>query len=139
MMASRYTVSVVLNVIRGDRVLVPGCEPTSTLTSTRMMAEMRAQGLCQCAIVDLADILEAIPGSYTKLIPNSGHQGSRKLLFLPPYAQKCPCGEVYREDYYQILRDLCREATDEEVEEIRGCDSFSINSCEAAPQWRGQE
>jgi hypothetical protein len=101
-----------------------------------MMAEMREQGLCSCAIVELADVLDAIPGAYTEVIPNSGHQGSRKILILPPYDQTCPCSE--RTDYYQVMRDLCREATEEEVEELIRCDSFSINSCEGAPQWRGQ-
>ena len=132
------TISVVLNVIRGDRVLVPGCEPTSTLTSTRMMSEMREQGLCTCAIVDLADILEAIPGSYTKYIPNSGHMGSRKLLVLPPFGQVCPCGATYSTDYYEVIRSLCREATEEEVQELLGCDAFSIDSCESRPEWREQ-
>jgi len=135
-MANNVTISMVLNVIRGDRVLVPGCEPASTLTSTRMMSEMREQGLCTCAIVDLADILEAIPGSYIKYFPNSGHMGSQKILVLPPRTQECPCATL--DDHYETIRGLCREATEDEVQELLGCDSFSIDACESRPQWRGQ-
>jgi len=132
------TINRRLNVIRGDRVLVPGCEPTSTLTSTRMMAEMNRLGLCQCAIVDLADILEAIPGAYTEYIPNSGHMGSSKILILPSEDQTCPC--TTHEDWYETIRGLCSEsATEEEINEILGCDAFSIDPCVTRPQWRGQE
>lgn len=132
---AHYTIGIRMNVIRGDRVLVPGCEPTSTVSSTRMEAEMRKAGVCQCAIVDLRDILEAIPGSYTEFIPNAGYSGNMKLLVLPAVSQDCPC--VVKPDYYAILKSLCRAATDEEIEELRGCDSFST-SCENRPEWRGQ-
>jgi hypothetical protein len=126
-----------MNVSRGDWVLVPGCEPTSTLTSTRMTSEMQRLGLCSCAIVDLQDILDAIPGAYVEYIPNSGYMGSTKILVLPAYDQSCPCAE--RPDYYATLRSLCREATEEELQELSGCDSFSIDQCESRPEWRGQE
>lgn len=131
-----------INVIRGSEnggfVLVPGCEPASTLTSTRMMAQMKEQGLCQgCAIVSVNDVLEAIPGSRIEFIANNGRMGGQKLLVLPAFDLSCPC-DLWP-DYYGILKSLCREATEEEMEEIQGvCDSFSIDPCQNNPQWRGQ-
>lgn len=120
----------------GGRIMVPGCEPTSTLTSTRMDAEMRAKGVCPSCVVDVNTILNGIPGSRIEFLDNAGPYGSRKLLALPPLDQDCPCTNI---DYYQMLRDLGREATEEEVKEVLGnCDAFSLDQCENRPEWRGQ-
>jgi hypothetical protein len=127
-----------MNVIRsseGGFVVVPGCEPTSTLTSTSLQANLEEAG-CNCAIVSVEDILEAIPGSTIQFLPNNGREGAQKVLILPAVDLECPCGE--RPDFYQTLKDLCREATEEEQEIITGCDSFSLDSCQNRPEWRGQ-
>jgi hypothetical protein len=137
---AKFTIEFRLNIIKGDNggsVLIPGCEPTSTLTSTTMMAEMREADICKGAIANVNDILEAIPGSRVEYLANAGHMGSGKLLVLPGYDQTCPCSE--RPDYYAIIRELGDEVTGDELEEILGqCDSFFIDSCDSRTQWRGQ-
>jgi len=132
-----------MNVIRGGQggfVLIPGCEPCSALTSTRLYSEMQRAGLCDCSVVSVRDVLEAIPGSRVIRLSNTGHGGGqREILVLPPFpAQSCP--SVPRPDYYATLRSLCRPATEEELEAVSasGCDSFSLNPCEKRVEWRGQ-
>jgi len=126
-----------LNILPGDhggRILIPGCEPASTLTSTRMMSEMREAGLCTCAIANVDDVLEAIPGSRIEYLLNSELSG--KILVLPAWDQTCPC--TGKQDYYQILRDLCQEVDEEELQELVGCDSFPATICSSRREWRGQ-
>lgn len=126
-----------ISIMRGDRILVPGCEPTSVLTSTTMAREMREDEVCAGSIVDLADVLEAIPEATIERIPNGGYSGNMKVLVLPAFDTDCPC--TPRTDYYQILRNIGREATEEEIDELTsGCSGFSVNLCEKQPEWRGQ-
>lgn len=128
-----------MNVFRGPEggfVMVPGCEPTSTLTSTTMQAEIMEQDLCDCSIVNVRDIMQAIPGSRLEFIPNNGREGTQQLLILPAVSLECPFPG--RPDFYTIFRQLCREPSKDEVEIIKGCDSFSISQYDQRPEWRQQ-
>ena len=137
------TKSIKFNVIqspRGGSILVPGCEPSTTITSVTMDAQIRAQGLCNGSIADVDDILEAIPGSYIELLPNMGFYGARRLLVLPAVDQTCPC--TVAEDYYAIIRSLARGPTEEEESLINAnCDAFATDPCQVQSEdraWRSK-
>jgi len=101
-----------LDVIGTDKIVVPGCEPTSALTSTTLAR----WGDCGSVTVDVADALEAIPGSKLEYQINTG--GVRKRWFvLPAYCPICRPGCLSIPDYYQILKDLANEGQDEEEPE----------------------
>ena len=90
-----------LEVLSGNKIMVPGCEPTSAFTSPTL-AENRE---CTATVVDLGDALEAIPGSTVIAWRNP-----RKRFFVlpsgpPPSPQRCTdC--LIQPDWYQILRDI---------------------------------
>lgn len=118
----------------GGRIMIPGCEPTSALTSTMLDAEMNRQGICKASVAKVNDVLAAIPGSRVVFIDNAGMPGSKKLLVLPPYQQSCPSSP--RVDYYQILKGLGQEIEGAELQDL-------LSTCEAFPmeegaEWRGQ-
>ena len=50
-----------LEVIGGRAIAVPGCEPTTSTSSTTLMRELRA--VCKNSMVDVQAALLAIPGS----------------------------------------------------------------------------
>ena len=89
-------------VLGGNKILVPGCEPTSAFSSPTL-AENRD---CNAAVVDLADALEAIPGSTVVYMSNP----RRKFFVLPdgppPSPDICKMINCNREDWYQKLRDI---------------------------------
>jgi hypothetical protein len=95
-----------LDVLAGDKLLVPGCEPTSTISSKMLAAQLRERN-CGTALVDLADALEAIPGSTIEYGIHWTMGYRKKWLVLPPVKQGCPCTPV--EDYYAILRELANQ------------------------------
>lgn len=143
-----------LYVMPGNMIVVPGCEPQSTITTPRMAYEQfcnpdgtptlppaadtpygkitdiianpytdpSKRCVCKASIISVWDALEAIPGSRIVFMDNFGTLGTTQKLFeLPPITPECPCQSY--DDYYKILRDLGREATEDEIEEMM------INNC----------
>lgn len=95
-----------IEVQPGNKVLVPGCEPVSSLTSTTM-DENR---VCTTTVVDLADALAAIPGSSVQLTMNP----RRKWFVFPsgpaPDPSKCDEGNCqYVPDWYAMLRGIGKQ------------------------------
>jgi hypothetical protein len=88
-----------LQILHGNKILVPGCEPTSAFSSTTL-AENRD---CKTTIVDLADALEAIPEATIV----SWRNPLTRFFVLPdgppPAMGDCDCKQT---DWYQILRDI---------------------------------
>jgi hypothetical protein len=120
------TISHQLEVIANNKVMVPGCEPTSALSSTTLSSYLAESG-CGNALVDLEDALEAIPGSFVKLGANFNRGGFRqKWLVLPPIDTDCPCDEY--PDYYDILRSLASEELPVE-EDFDSCDVIGQGFC----------
>ena len=112
----------------GNKILVPGCEPTSTITSTTLSAEMQEQGLCNSAIAELSDVLEAIPEARVARLDNFGFNAGSKILILPPHTISCPCGS--EDDWYQIIKNISRPATEDEVLEIAAnCNTLDQGFC----------
>jgi len=96
-----------LEVIPSNKIMVPGCEPTSALSSTKLSSWMAESG-CKNVLVNVDDALAAIPGSYLKYGSNWGRGNMRQKWFvLPPVSTDCPCSEY--PDYYRMLREIASE------------------------------
>lgn len=115
-----------LEIRAGNKILVPGCEPSSSLTSRTLSAYMAAGKVCKNALVDLSAALAAIPGSYVKYGINFNKGLRQKWLVLPPINISCPCDEYV--DYYRILKNL--PGTELPVEEkYDTCDTIGMGYC----------
>lgn len=120
------TISLQLEVIAQNKVMVPGCEPTSALSSTTLSSYLAEAG-CGNALVDLQDALDAIPGSYVKWGANFNRGGYRQKWFvLPPVDTDCPCAQY--EDWYDLLRQLANEEVPLE-ESYDACDVIGMGYC----------
>jgi len=90
-----------LEILRGNKILVPGCEPTSAFTSPTL-AENRS---CKASVVDLSDAIQAIPDATIE----SWRNPRTRFFVLPsgpaPSPQRCTDCDVQR-DFYAILRDI---------------------------------
>lgn len=119
---STVTIALRLEIMGTDRVVVPGCEPTTEITSPTL-ANARNQ-VCKNVTVDLQDALDAIPGSRIEFGDNWG--ATRKRWFVLPAVQQRCC--AYSPDYYKILRELPSAAP---VEETRFdvCDTVGQGFC----------
>ena len=116
-----------LEVIPSNKIMVPGCEPTSALSSTKLSSWMAESG-CKNVLVNVNDALEAIPGSYLKYGSNWGRGNMRQKWFvLPPISPDCPCSSY--PDYYMLLRELASEEAP--VEEVY--DTCNINGMGYCP------
>ena len=90
-----------LEILRGQKILVPGCEPTSSFSSPSL-AENRD---CKVTVVDLADAIAAIPDA---TIVSWGNPRTRFFVLPdgpPPSPDNCKDCNV-RTDWYQLLRDI---------------------------------
>lgn len=120
-------VSLQLEVLANNKLLLPGCEPTSALSSNKLSSWLAASGCANGALVNLNDALDAIPGSYVKYGFNFNRGGKRQRWFvLPPYNNDCPCAQ--RTDWYAVLRSLSREEAPE-VEKFDSCDLIGMGYC----------
>jgi len=125
-MSIGITIRNMLDVLGGDRVVVPGCESESAWSSTTM-ARFRQ---CNSVTVPLADALEAIPGSHVILQINSGvnFRTLSKWFVLPSIDQGCPCSSVI--DYYKILRELT--VAEEQEDSLDDCQlaDYGFKKCD---------
>jgi len=115
-----------IEIMANNKILVPGCEPTSALSSNKLSSWL-AQSGCGGALVNLQDVLDAIPGARVKLGCNFARGNTRqKWLVLPPCDQDCPPKPC--EDWYAILRGLAGEEVIEE-ERFDSCDTIGMGFC----------
>lgn len=121
-----HTISMQLEVSGDNKILVPGCEPTTGISSRALSAYLAKKG-CGSALVDLDVALAAIPGSTVKLGSNFNRGSHRQKWFvLPPVRPDCPC-EPYP-DYYGILKSLAStELPEEEI--FDKCDINGMGYC----------
>jgi len=131
------TISLSLNIFPGGRgrVMVPGCEPSSALTSTTMEEQMRDQNLCSAVMVNVEDVLQAIPGSYIQLMDNMNVISGKRRLILPSCNIRCPCSPCT--DWYAILRGLGEVVEGEELRQLLDdCSAFGFESGFNEREWR---
>jgi hypothetical protein len=139
-MSSTYiTLNLQLEILPNNKVLVPGCEPTSALTSNKLSAWLSQFGCDEGALVNVKDVLEAIPGSFVKYGANF-NRGNRRQTWLvfPPIDLDCPCRSY--DDWYAILKSLPKtDLTDEELKDCANndmgyCPSPDFNEVPAPPK-----
>ena len=113
-----------LEVLGSDRILVPGCEPTSALSSDTLMRFSSCGG----ATANLYEALEAIPGSKVEYQMNAGESnGVRKRWFvLPPYDPGCPCQAMF--ESFAILKELAKK-DEEEDRPLEECQLLDQGFC----------
>ena len=118
-----------LQILPSNKILVVGCEPTSTVTSTKMAQQMAEAGVCNGALADLDAVLEAIPGAKVILLENFGGP-THKLLELPEMSLTCPCTGY--PDYYAIIRGVAGEITEDDLDDIidASCGVIDQHFCE---------
>lgn len=115
-----------LEVKGNNKVLVPGCEPTSSLSSRTLSAYLAAGAGCKNALVDLNAALAAIPGSFVKYGINFNKGVRQRWFVLPPIGPTCPC-QTYI-DYYNILKQI--DGIELPVEEkYDKCDVIGMGYC----------
>jgi len=106
------TIKNKLRILRGWKMIVPGCEPISAFTSPTLAANWE----CNASAVDVDAALEAIPGATIEFTTNP-----REAWFVlpsgppgPPSTCNNPCATLVQ-DWYQILRDIASTDALEEV------------------------
>lgn len=104
-----------LPILPGGRIIVPGTEPSTTVTSVTLDAEIRKLGIPVPSMIMAKDALALIPGSKILLLENFGAPTEQVFVF-PENDISCPCPENV--DYYKILLDNARPATEDELDEI---------------------
>lgn len=126
-----------LEVLPGNIIRVPGCEPTSAFTSPTLAANQD----CNASTISLAAALEAIPDAKVIKWPMSGGAYVKRFFVLPegpPSRAGCKDPSdvpACRVDYYQILRDnadgLAVDNTSSSstmtVDQV--CELFSLRFC----------
>lgn len=119
-------IALQIEILANGKILIPGCEPTSALTSRSLMSWMAING-CKNALVDAKAVLAAIPGSYIKYGANF-NRGNRRQSWLvfPSTDTDCPC--AHRPDYYQVLKDLASDELPVE-ESFDTCDTIGMGYC----------
>lgn len=115
-----------LEVNVNNQIIIPGCEPTSSMSSRTLSAYMALGKYCKNALVNVDDVIAAIPGSYIKYGLNFNKGVRQRWLVLPPTKFDCPC--EYNTDYYQILRQLpsLEMPVDEQYDK---CDMMGMGYC----------
>lgn len=113
-MTSQNSIHHDLQILPNRTVVIPGCEPPSSISSLRFAAWYNEVG-CDGGRVRVDDVLRAIPGSVIIYGTNFGPGNWRQQwVRLPPLNNDCPCTNV---DYYKILKSLPKYQV-EEPEEI---------------------
>jgi hypothetical protein len=125
-----------LEILAGNVILVPGCEPTSAFTSTTLDANRK----CKTSVIAVHEALEVIPGATLEFLRNP-----MKLFFVlpagPPPTPGCnSCS--FLEDYYQMLRDAgtesCLPKTIKEIniydDDKDKCPADPFNGCSSIDQ-----
>lgn len=103
-----------IEILPGNRLIVPGCEPTSYVSSRALSYAYAYELKCGSGYVELKAALAGIPGSYVKYGVDWARGGWRTRFFVfPEQSRNCPCNTLV--DYYAILRSLAKE--DETVTE----------------------
>lgn len=121
------SINLQLEVLPGNKILIPGCEPTSALSSNKLSSWLAMSGCANGALVLLEDVLDAIPGSYVKFGANFNRGNRRqKWLVLPPRDTDCPCAD--QPDWYAVLRSLNQEEAPLE-ESYDTCDINGMGYC----------
>lgn len=129
------TIKNKLEILPGNVIRIPGCEPVSSFTSLALAANVD----CKASIISLEDAVEAIrdatgeEAQIIKVLTPAGVPGTGKFFELPqgppPRGNECPSSDI--PDYYRILKDAATpiEFDDEDEDTLEGCDGFNFSGC----------
>jgi hypothetical protein len=125
---SRILIKNKLEIRPGGVISVPGCEPTSSLTSTGLLNNID----CEASIIPLEDALALIPGSrVVRTMVPAGQNGTGRFFELPegppPDGNYCGCPK----DWYKILKENARvrDQSEEETQNDDVCSGFDFSGC----------
>jgi len=119
------TISFQLQILPDHTIIIPGCEPTSALSSATLAYSMALNG-CEHPKVPVNLILEKIPGSYIKYGWDFNLGYNQTWLVFPPYQTGCPC--PFKPDWYDMLRCIAKDIPQPE-EPKRECDINEREFC----------
>lgn len=125
MVTEPIEISFQLQVLPDHSIIIPGCEPTSAISSAALSYSLALNG-CQHPKVPIKLILDKIPGSYIKFGWNFNLGYNQTWLVFPPYMAGCPCDD--KPDWYNMLRCIASEITDPIVVE-KNCDVLEREFC----------
>ncbi len=112
--AQNIDILLQLEVLPNNKIIIPGCEPTSALSSIKLSSWLAQSGCADGALINLDDALAAIPGSYVKLGANFNRGNTRQKWFvLPARDTDCPCAD--QPDWYSVLKGLPKDEPPEET------------------------
>lgn len=118
------SVAPMLRIWPNFTVMIPGCEPPSSVSSLRFSAWYQHNG-CDGGLVDVVDVMNAIPGCEIVYGVNNGAgQLRQRWLRLPGRTDDCPCPQNI--DYYGIMKKLPKHKVEEPVE---SCDLETADWC----------
>lgn len=95
MIGNTVAIANKLEVLLGNVIVVPGCEPVSDFTSTTLAANMQ----CNASVIKVEEALEAIPGSTLEFQSNP-----RRLFFVLPSGPPLAPNQNGTTDWYALLR-----------------------------------
>ena len=119
------TISFQLQVLPDNSIIIPGCEPTSALSSATLAYSLALNG-CEHPKVPVSLILEKIPGTYLKYGWDFNLGYNQTWLVFPPYFTGCPCPD--RPDWYDMLRCIAKDIP-APAEPDRSCDVNEREFC----------
>lgn len=127
-MATRIEIKNKLEILPGNVIRIPGCEPVTSFTSLALAANLD----CNASVITLEKAFEAIPDArIVKVLTPSGVPGTGKFFELPSGpavdGNVCPCPDII--DFYRILKDAADPIDFDAIEEDNGLENCaSINN-----------
>jgi hypothetical protein len=120
-----------LEIQPGNVINVPGCEPTTSLTSDTLSRNLK----CNASIIPVEDVLRLIPGSrIVRVLSPFGQTGTGMFLELPSgppqNGNECPAECI--PDWYAVLRKHARVRNTDEDEEptpVGMCAGVNFSGC----------
>jgi hypothetical protein len=119
------TISFQLQVQADNTIIIPGCEPTTAISSAALSYSLALNG-CEHPKVPVNLILEKIPGTYLKYGWDFNLGYNQTWLVFPPYYTGCPC--PFKPDWYDMLRCIAKDIPESVSPEIP-CDLLEREFC----------
>lgn len=120
-----------LEIQPGHVISVPGCEPTTSLTSDTLSRNLK----CNASVIPVEDVLRLIPGSrIVRVLSPFGQSGTGMFLELPngPPGDGNVCPADCLTDWYAILRANARVRNTETAKEpapVGMCSGVNFSGC----------
>lgn len=121
-MNETITVANKIKINEGGKILIPGAEPVSELTSPYLAAQMRHYTTSE---ISVKQALTLVPGSTMEVNPFDSTMRWFVLPDGPPPAYLCPC--EWHGDWYALLRDAVADELTPEPTVPARCNAEGFN------------